>query len=494
MSMDAHQTPQNTWAEPGDPAARDTGERLRGSMGTAGITLSVIGYLAPLSAMVGYVTLVIGYGNGAGAPVTFLVTGVLLALFAVGYMALVRNVPRPGAFYAYIAASLGRRVGLGASGVSLTLYLLSMVSIWTFGGLVVKPLIADSTGINLPWYVYSVVFLLLIGFLSYRGIDLNIRLLAVVVSAEVLVIVIFNVATLLRGGPDGYALHSFTWDAFTAHGSIAVGMLYAICTVGGFEATAVFREEARDPNRSIPRATYLIVLGTAVFYALSAWCLIVALGTSDAVSASASDPAQAFTAAFAGIFGDAARNLIIVLTVTSVLASGLSITNVATRYAYSLGVDGVLPRSLGVVHPRHGSPHRALGWASIIAAAGIAMVVLMGLSPVEAYSVFSGVGILGFEVLLFLVSVAVLVYFRGNSDHHESAWTTKVAPVLSVLTFAVLIGYTASHLELLTGKATPLTPVVVILFCAAFVTGVVYASWTAKYRPEVFARIGRALG
>jgi amino acid transporter len=477
----------------GLPGASDEApKRLTGGIGTPGITLSVIGYLAPLSAMAGYVTLVIGYGNGLGSPLTFLATGVLLTVFSVGYMALVRNVPRPGAFYAYIAASLGRRLGLGASGISLTLYLFSMVSIWTFGGLMLQPLLQSTIGLDLPWWIYSALFLLVIGYVSYRGIDLNIRVLAVIVAAEILLIVIFNVATLIKGGPEGYAPQSFTWEAFTS-GPIAVGVLYAICTVAGFEATAVFREEAREPNKSIPRATYLVVLGTAVFYALSSWCLIIALGSSAAVGISSADPSQAFTSAVAATFGNAAQEIVLALTVTSVLASGLSITNVATRYAYSLGVDQVLPASLGVVHPRHRSPHRALFWCSAIAVAGITAVVFMGLSPVETYSVISGVSVLGFEVLLFLVSLSVLVYFRTHKGHGESLWTTMVAPGVSVLVFGALIFFTALNLELLTGKSSVLTPVISFFFCATFLGGVGYASWAARRRPDLFARIGRAV-
>lgn len=466
-------------------------ERLSGKIGTTGITLSVIGYLAPLGAMTGFVTLVIGYGNGLGTPLTFLVTGVILTTFAFGYMALVRSIPRPGAFYSYIAASLGRRIGLGASGVSLALYLVSMVSIWTFGGLVLKPLVQDTIGLDLPWWCYAALFLVVIGFLSYRGIDLNIKVLGVIVALEVLVILTFNVVTLIRGGPDGYALEAFSWSSFTS-GSVAVAILYAICTVAGFEATAIFREEARDPGKSIPRATYIIIWGTAVFYAFSAWCLIIALG-SGAVETSAADPSQAFSAAVAGVFGSAARDVILVLVVTSIMASGLSITNVATRYAYSLGVDRVLPSSLGVVHPRHRSPHRALYCTSGIAAVGILAVVLMGLSPVETYSVISGIAILGFEFLLLLVSLSVIVYFRVQQGHGESVWNTIVAPGLSVLMFGGLIYYTATNLTLLTGAASNLTPVIASIFVGAFIAGVGYASWTAWWRPDLFARIGRAV-
>lgn len=58
-------------------------------MGTTGLVLTVMAYLAPLSGTAGFVTLVIGYGNGLGAPLTFPAAGLVLLVFSVGYTAMV---------------------------------------------------------------------------------------------------------------------------------------------------------------------------------------------------------------------------------------------------------------------------------------------------------------------------------------------------------------------------------------------------------------------
>ncbi|WP_162460626.1 APC family permease [Mycolicibacterium sp. CBMA 360] len=476
------------------PTVAETSARagLSGRIGTSGIVFSTVAFLAPLAAMAGTVTLVIGYGNGLGTPLAYLAMGVLLGLFSIGYMQLVRHIPRPGAFYAYISAALGRRMGLACSGLSLCLYLMSMVSIWAFASVQVESLLKNAFGFDaLPWWVYSLAFLAIIGVLCYRGIDLSVRLVGAVVIVELAIIFIFNIATLVRGGPDGYLPESFSMSSFTS-GSLPIALLFCVCTVVGFEATAIFREEARDPEKTIPRATYLIVGGGAIFYAFSSWCLIVAVGRG-VTQASADNPAGVFTDALASIFGNTIRDWVQLLVVTSSAASGLTITNVASRYLYSLGVDRMLPRGLGQAHRRHGSPHLAVYAATGVAVIGTMALVAGGFGPVEIYSQSSGVDVLVFELLLFLVSLAVVVHFRRDRVPGVSVWSTVVAPVVAMIMFGLLIVFTSMNVDLLTGAPSALTPIFGGSFAVAAVIGFGYASWLAKRDRTRFERIGRAV-
>ena len=51
-------------------------------------------------------------------------------------------------------------------------------------------------------------------------------------------------------------------------------MLLCFAAFMGFEATTIYSEEAKDPSRTVPRATYLSVLIIGVFYAISTWCMV----------------------------------------------------------------------------------------------------------------------------------------------------------------------------------------------------------------------------
>ena len=61
-------------------------------------------------------------------------------------------------------------------------------------------------------------------------------------------------------------------------GSLGIGLLFAIISYVGFEATAIFRDEARTPERTIPRATYVALILIGVFYAVTSWALISGWG------------------------------------------------------------------------------------------------------------------------------------------------------------------------------------------------------------------------
>jgi len=59
--------------------------------------------------------------------------------------------------------------------------------------------------------------------------------------------------------------------------------MFAHASFIGFEGTAIYGEEAKDPKRTVPRATYAAVIFMGVFYAVTAWLIINAVGADRAV-------------------------------------------------------------------------------------------------------------------------------------------------------------------------------------------------------------------
>ncbi|MGJ3558557.1 APC family permease [Streptomyces sp. INA 01156] len=397
---------------------------------------------------------------------------------------------RGGAFYAYISAGLGKRVGLGAGALTLTFYQLSSMGFYIFGGWAMSSLVSSNLGLDLPWWVYVATLMLIVACCSYRGIDFNVRVLAFVVALEIFIIALFNVVTLFRGGPTGRPTEPFTWDAFTS-GSIAVAALFATAFFVGFESTAIYREEVRNPARTIPRATYSVIGVISVFYCVTAYCLITALGTGKAVSSTAADPAGAFSAAASAMLGHTFSQVVAVMVVTSVLAAELAMVNAMTRYVYSFGIDRVLPRALGTVHKRHGSPHRAALAANAVTATGILAVVLAAgrrddlrhLQRCHGFRVriAHAAGVVGSNRLLpaqpWNRRTDVERPHRPRTQHP----LLRMAAVLQRRTLRPSPGH--SH--------TP-DPAAVHPAGGAFVVGIGFASWLAHRKPDVFARIGRA--
>jgi hypothetical protein len=80
------------------PPAGGAGEHLKtNALGAGGIAFLVIAAAAPLTVMAGVAPVAILVG-GIGAPAGYLAAGAVLALFAVGFMAMTRHTGGAGAF------------------------------------------------------------------------------------------------------------------------------------------------------------------------------------------------------------------------------------------------------------------------------------------------------------------------------------------------------------------------------------------------------------
>ena len=252
-----------------------TRERLTGHLGVGSVVFMVIAAAAPLTVIGGNVPLSVGLGNGAGAPIGFVIAAAVLLLFSVGFVTMTPHVREAGAFFSYVTEGLGRRAGTGAAVVALLAYTAIQLGVYGYTGWAFNDTVVFYGGPELPWPVYSLVLLAVVAVLGYRHIELSAKVLGVALVLEIGIVVLLDLLIFGSGGADGLNATSFTPAAITS-GSIGVPVLFALTGFIGFESTAVFRDEARDPERTIPRATYLAVLIIGGFYAVSCWALILA--------------------------------------------------------------------------------------------------------------------------------------------------------------------------------------------------------------------------
>lgn len=229
--------------------------RLHGRLGTGSVVFMVIAAAAPLTVISGNVPLSVALGNGAGAPVGFLIASTVLLLFAIGFVTMTPYVREAGAFYSYVTEGLGKRLGMGIAVVALIAYTAIQLGVYGFMGWAVGDAFRFYGGPELPWPVYAFVTIAIVAFLGYRHINLSAKVLGVALVLEIGIVLILDLFILLSGGADGVNFQSFTPDTFLA-GSLGVPVLFALTGFIGFESTAVFRDEARDlSGRSRARRT-----------------------------------------------------------------------------------------------------------------------------------------------------------------------------------------------------------------------------------------------
>lgn len=464
--------------------------QLRGRMGPVELALTVLAFAAPLASVVGVLPLVIMFG-GVGAPLAFAMATAVLLLFSVGYTAMSRYLPNPGAFYAYISAGIGKPVGLAASFMAILGYLMIGLGIAIFFGIVSADLATSLFGSQLfSWYGWTLVLVVLVGLLGYLRIDLSAKVLSIVMVLEIAIVLIFDLAVIGSGGPEGLSATSFQWGSIN-EGAVGISILFAVLTFLGFEATAIFREETRNPTKSIPQATYMAVGFIGVFYVLTTWILISAYGPSKAVEAAGANPTGMFVDSMVNFVGGWAAHVLSVLVVTSAFAAVLSCQNIIARYCFSLGADRVLPAVLGRAHPRHGSPYVASLLLTAIFVVGT--LSFSGTDPNSSYAWLAGAGGFPLLFLMLLTSVSVILFFRkyDGDDQHVTAWQSLVAPGLASLGLAAAVYMSATNFVDLTGGSASIAMTLQIVIWAVFALGLVLALVYRSTKPEVFSRIGR---
>ena len=446
--------------------------KLRGNLGVASIVFMVVAAAAPLGVIGGVVPLGIAAGNGAGFPATFVVSTVILLFFAVGFTALTPYVEDAGAFFSYVRTALGFPAGIGIAFVALVSYVAIEAGVYGLLGPAGGVIVELFGGPALPWWVFAAVAFAITTFLGYRNIELSSRILAVLLTAEIAIVVVLDAVIVFQGGDHGLSNGIVNPSAIFS-GSLGIGLLFALISYVGFEATAIFRDEARTPDRTIPRATYVALILIGVFYAVTSWALISGWGDEQAVSR-ATDSGSTFLADTAQRYiGVVGTDIITVLYFTSLFACILSFHNVASRYVFALSQRDVLPESLSRPHDRHGSPHSASLWISLVVAVSVVAAVVFKLDPAaQFYTWFAGATTVGFVVLLIATSVAVLVYFARDRRGH-SQWRVRIAPALGLVGLAIGLILIVANLEDLVGGSTVLGWAIVGLLVIAFIAGVV---------------------
>ncbi|GAB3390199.1 APC family permease [Amycolatopsis echigonensis] len=458
---------------------------LARTLGVPQIVFMVVAMAAPLTVVAGLIPLMIATGNGTGAPLNFVVMGLVLVLFTVGFSAMTPEVADAGAFYSYVQKGLGRVIGLGAATLAIATYAVLLVSVAAYLGAAVHNVLVTLAAVSVPWWSLSGVCLLAIAFLGYRNIEMSARVLSALLVAEILIVAVLDLAIVVHGGDRGLSGEPFTWGAFS-QGAVGTGIMYAIFGFVGFEATAVFRSEAKDPDTTVPRATYTAVLVIAVVYAVSAWAVIVGAGTGKVVALAASRP-EALTPDLATRYVSTfAHDVMQCLLATSFFACVLTVHNVVSRYTFTLGRKGVLPASFEAVHPKHRSPHVASLVTSGIVSIALAVMAVCRLDPVvQIYAWFGGAGTLGLIFLLALTSIAIVAHFRRN-PRGVSKWKGAIAPGIASASLLGTLFLVVGNFELLIGSSGIAWAFLAFLVLA-YVAGLAWALRLRAARPKVYA-------
>ncbi|RYE42774.1 MAG: APC family permease [Hyphomicrobiales bacterium] len=485
---------------PTGPAA-EPAQLKRGAIGLVGVVFMVVAFSAPITAMTGNLPVAVGFGNGIGAPAGFIIATVVLTIFSVGFVALAKHITAAGAFYTFVSRGWSKIPGLAAGVMSMATYMIMEAGLVGIFSAFAKQAVSSQFGLDLPWELYGFGCVVVIAVLSHKDISVAAKVLGVVLVCEIGMLTITAVRSLSTGGPDGIIWSSLNPASAlstngVAGGVVGLGLLMAFWSWVGFESTAIYGEESKDPKKIVPRATMIAVIGIGVFYTFISWGVVTGNGAHQAVErASGPNPFELLYAPTREYVGAWGVTVFEWLVLGGSFACALAIHNSAARYLFAFGRDGLLWRRLGEAHPKHASPWIASLTQSIFAAL---ILVLCSLTNSDPYSVlFVLVGVLATLCLLIvqtMCSISVIVYFHVRKQHPETAnwWRTLVSPIIGGLGMVFVIYLMATNMKAAAGSASD------SLFFKAIpwiVVGLFFGSmalalyWRAK-KPHLYARIG----
>lgn len=478
-------------SQPPAPVTGDPGLK-KNALGTRDIVFLLVSAAAPLTIVVGIAPLALAVG-GPAAPVIYIAAALALALFSIGFMALTRHVTSYSGFYGYISQTLGRVLGLGSGLVAWMSYNGLQIGLYGLLGIQASLSLRSLFHVDVPWWVCALVAVFAVWYLGWRGIEVGARVVAVLLTLETLIVVIIAVFVLAQGGAQGISFASLD-PANVFNPGMAAVLTLGFSAFMGFEAGALYREEARTPDKTVPRATYISIAFIGIFYAFSVWIIVNAIG-ADRVQAfaaghlNAGDTAYIVAAKYVGTWCEVVMS---VLIVTSIFASQLAFHNTINRYTLSLSREGIFPAWTGRISVRHATPSTAGVVQTVLAVVFVVVFAALRLDPFTQFVIWVNTpGVLGILILQALTGIGVITYFVRRRDIRLK-WYVLPSAIVSLLVMLTVIWLFVQNVELFTGApaGSPLNTVLISVAPVVGVVGVVWAAILRVRRPAAYRRIG----
>ena len=395
---------------------------------------------------------------GPGVAVSFVVAAVCCALAALCYAEFASTVPVAGSAYTFSYATLGELLAW-IIGWDLILELMLGASVVAQGWSAYLVELLDQIGLGWPaaigpsaetgfdWNHVNLAAVLLVAVLTTVvavGIKESLRVNLVLVGVKVFIVLFVIVAGLFY--VDGANYDPFippAADPVQASGLTqpliqwavglepqtfgALGVLSAAAVVFfayiGFDVVATTAEEARDPQRDLPRGIiFSLVICTGLYVA-------VALVITGMVRYDRIDPAAALATAFRDVGRGGFATLVSAGAVAGLTTVVMTLLIGAVRVLFAMSRDGLVPATFGRTSGRTGTPVR------ITITIGVAVALIAGYTPIGKLEEMVNIGTL---TAFTLVSIAVPVLRRDRPDL-ERPFRVPLSPWLPMLSALICV-------------------------------------------------------
>ena len=268
------------------------------------------------------------------------------------------------------------------------------------------------TFVDLPAIPVAIVFLAVIAALNARGIreSMGANLVMTIIELSGLVIVVVVVGFLMVGGGGDVSRVTQVPEGTGVATAVLAGAIIAYYSFVGFETSANMIEEVKDPSKTYPRALFAALITAGVVYVL------VGLASSIALPADELESSSGPLLAVVEASGVAIPSWLFSLIALIAVANGALLTMImASRLAYGMAEQGLLPGALSRVLPKRQTP-----WVAILATTLVAMLLTL----VGDLALLAETVVLLLLFVFLSANVSVLVLRRDRVSHeHFRVWT-----------------------------------------------------------------------
>ncbi len=438
MSTEAHS------ARTGPDGSAPGSKGLKG--GALGLISSVVIGLAStapaysLAASLGLIVVL----SGEKAPAILLLAFVPMYLIAVAYRELNNAEPDCGTTFTWAGRAFGPWVGwMGGWGI-IAADIIVMANLAQIAGQYTFLLFgAEDLAESALWStVAGVVWIAVMTWICYRGIEVSARLQYALLGTELVVLLAFAVIALFKvysgDAPEGSLTPSLAWLWPGGLGltDLVAAVLIAVFLYWGWDTAVACNEECDDPGSTPGRAAVLSTLLLVVTYVLVAVATVAFAGTgTEGIGLGNEENSDdVFAAIGPSVFGESALgSFFVILLIISVLTSSAASTQTTilptARAALSMGAYRAIPQRFARIHPRYLTPTWAtwgMGIASIVFYVGLTLVS----ENVLADSI-SAVGLL--IAFYYGLTGFACVWFYRKQLRGRDLWVKGVLPGLGGL-------------------------------------------------------------
>ncbi len=428
-----------------------------------------------------------GQFAGPAMVLAFVVVWVAVLLIMNTFVQFAKKLPTSGGLYTWNARAWGPNVGLVYGWLFAGTYLILTAGGFAVLGGFFHEYLLTQFSINLPWWIISAAGLGFAAGLGALGIAPTLRALVLFLGLEFILLLALAFWIFISVGPSGWSLEPLNPGSVSSSGAAGFGLAltYAILSLVGLEEGATLGEEAREPTRQIPKGLWVAAIVTPAFYVVTFYGM--AIGYPSAMNEIPAEftndlvPLQTVAEHFWGSVG---LSLIAISATISILAFAQAAFNAASRVLYTLGREGVLPRSLGVPSPRRQTPARAV-WVVAVICIVTALPVSILSSPFDTWGYFGYLIGLTFLLSYIVTNAGMIKWARKFRDFHPIR--QGLLPALGLL---VLLYPLYKNIVPWPEGVYSILPLVVVGW---IILGLIFLAWTRARRPEIIEEIGSTL-